>query len=90
MMRTGKHNRDVVCGALAMLVSLATNRYGRTLREMMDEASVSRASVFRLIKELEALGVEIHRQKEPVRSSWRTLYRLVGIRGLRFEIRRQA
>lgn len=76
-------------GSLMILVGLATRRYGLTVVELMREAKLSRAQTYRQIKALESLGVEITRHKEPVRSSWRTLYRLQAIRGLRFKIEGQ-
>lgn len=82
--------QTAICSGLLILVGLASRRFGLTLREMMDEADISRRQVFNQIRALEAMGVQIHRQREPIRGTWKTLYRLAGIRGLRFDIRRQA
>lgn len=71
------------CSGLSILVGLATRRFGLTLREIMQEAHISRAQAYRQIRALEQLGVQINRSREPQRASWRVLYRLVGIRGFR-------
>ena len=76
------------CTGLMILVGLASRLYGLTVREMMQEAKVSERAVFRGITSLERMGVQIHRQREPVRGSWRIIYRLTGIRGLRFKVER--
>jgi predicted DNA-binding transcriptional regulator YafY len=79
-----------VYGPLVILIGLVTRHYGLTLEEMMKESKLSRMSTFRYIKTLESLGVRIERKREPVKKSWRTLYRVSSIRGNVFSIRRQA
>ncbi len=81
-------HRSSACSALMILVGLASRRYGLSIGEMMQEAKISRRAVFWNLQALERMGVQITRHKEPVRASWRTLYRLAAIRGLRFDIKR--
>jgi predicted DNA-binding transcriptional regulator YafY len=76
------------CGGLLILIGLATRHFGLTVNEMATVAKVSRRAVFRHIVALERMGVEITRKREPVRASWRTIYKLAGIKGMRFKIER--
>lgn len=76
------------CTGLLILVGLASRHYGLTLAELMQEARASRSAVYRSLQALERMGVSIVRRQEPVRASWRMIYRLNGIRGMRFDIRR--
>lgn len=75
---------------LLLLVALATRHYGRTLKELMEELGCPRRCIYRHLAFLERYGVEIRRQREPIRGGWVTLYKLSAIRGLRFDIRQKA
>jgi DNA-binding IclR family transcriptional regulator len=75
---------------LKILLALAQRHYGMTIEEMMEEAHVHRATVYRHLKTLECCGVEIVRQWEPDSHGYHYLYRLKTIRGVRLDLTRRA
>jgi DNA-binding IclR family transcriptional regulator len=77
------------CTSARVLVAIASRFYGLTLREIMDEVHLSRPSVYRLIRELENLGVQFDRRMEEIRGGWRLNYRVSAIRGHRFELKKR-
>lgn len=66
----------VISRAMRILLALAANRFGLTRVELAKEAKISVSGVDNYIRALEASGIKLRRERDPVRGSWRLIYRI--------------